>query len=269
VKSIKEALCVIVGCLFFIVSLCRGADAGEDLQYRRIKLDDVVCDVGIAYRNAPYGMDIAVSSVALGKFEDFRRWRVEKIKLRIGDARIRPDKCEKFFVRKASFWKYPAAILWAVIGSQYTGLKSSGTFAEGIGKIGMALGLGILTLQAKGDIPGEVCTFRLKQDIANSISYGVDSVRIEIRNQDTNESDDIAVILTRAPQSSHDSSFYSRMPKDELLSRLDQIDAHIAGLQSDLKLCRSDKDPQCADIESKLESMRAEQAIIYNTWASK
>lgn len=267
---------MIAGCLFCFVSAFMGVSplypapaVNEELQYKHINFDYVTCDVGIAYRSTPYGMDISVSAIALGKFEDFRRWRVEKVKLRLGDERIRPDKCEKFFVRKASFWKYPAAVLWAVIGSQYTGLKDSGTIAEGLGKIGMAVGLGLLTLQAKGDIPGEVCTFYLKGRDAGSINYGVDSVRIEIRNQDTNDSEDIVVPLTREPQPGFDSHAYDKMSKEELSQRLEEIDAQVAGLEFQLKNCKSRQVSPCSDIQSKLDIIHEEQAVVYKAWANK
>ncbi len=250
-----------------ISPLC--AQTSEELQYKRVKLDDVTCDVGVAYRKTPQGLDIAVSAIALGKFEDFRRWRIEKIKLRIGDVRIRPDNCQTFFVRKASFWKYPAAVLWAVIGSQYSGLNDYGTFAEGIGKIGMAVGLGILTLQAKGDIPGQRCIFHLRGDVANSINYGRDSVRIEIWNNDTNQTEDIAAALERPVRPQNDSDNYKNMTKPQLSSKLEEISERISGLEAELESCKSSPGKQCGDIQSTIDMARSEQAMAYKALSEK
>jgi hypothetical protein len=265
---------IILGILLsitLIASICMPlyAQTSEELQYKRVKLDDVTCDAGVACRKTPQGMDIVVSAIAFGKFQDFRRWRVEKIKLRIGDARIRPDNCQAFFVRKASFWKYPAAVLWAVIGSQYNGLNNYGTFAEGAGKIGMAVGLGILTLQAKGDIPGQRCIFYLRGDAANSINYGVDSVRIDILNNDTNQTENITVILEMPSQAKYDSDGYNNMTKDQLSSKLGEFDGKIAGLEEELESCKSSPGKQCRDIQSTIDTNRARQAMVYKAWSEK
>ena len=59
------------------------------------------------------------------------------------------------------------------------------------------------------------------------------------------------------------------MSKDELSSKLSEIDGQIAALEYDLEACKSGRTFQCTDIQSKIEFMREEQAIAYKAWTEK
>jgi hypothetical protein len=242
---------------------------GEELQYRKVSLDDVSCDIGIRYADTSEGMDVAVSAIALGWGTEFRHWRIDKIKLRIGNARIRPDKNELFFVRKESFWRIPAAVLWAVIGAMYESPEGTSQFDKVLTNIGLAAGLGILTLQAKGDIPGQKCVFHLKKDIAEKIAYGKDSIVISLNDEYTHESYDIRIGMTKAPAGEKNGPDYSGMSKEELQKTMMKIDEQATALEKDLSLYKYGQDPKYDDIQSRIESLRSEQARAYKAWTEK
>jgi hypothetical protein len=214
-------------------------------------------------------MDVTVSAIALGWGAEFRHWRIDKIKLKIGDARIRPDKSDLFFVRKESFWRIPAAVLWAVIGAMYESPEGTSEFDKVLTNIGLAAGLGLLTLQAKGDIPGEKCVFHLKKDIADKIAYGKDSIIVSISDSYTHENYDIRIGMTRAPSKEAKGPHYGGMTKEELQKTMVGLDEEAVALEKDLSSYKYGQDPQYDEIQARIEDLRSEQARAYKAWSEK
>ena len=120
----------------------------EEVQYKSFKLDKETCDAAILYRNTGDGLFVGVSAITLGKGAEFRKWEVTDIRLRINGRAVRPDKSEPFFTTKESFFRFPAAVLFAAVGA--LGTYSGSGLSQGISAAGMAIGLGLLVLQAKG-----------------------------------------------------------------------------------------------------------------------
>lgn len=165
-------------CLILLAcSLCPAQDA-EEIQYQSVKVGKVNCDIGILFRKLPEGgTEVIVSAIAKGKGANFRVWEVEDIKLEIGDETIRPYSSQKFYTTQSSILRYPAAVVFGAIGTQYEmyGKNSSVVLKPGaqpiqlkrtglqtvIDKAGMTAGLGLLVTQAKGEITGLKCAFRV------------------------------------------------------------------------------------------------------------
>jgi hypothetical protein len=123
---------------------------------------------------------IEVSSLVFGGGADFRRWVPQNPQLLINNAALKllPVDTGKIYVTKPSAAVPAATFLFAAIGSQYeaAGEKAAGTpgqvcpvtgkpLSEGSGsgrsdtaraldKTGMAVGMGLLTSQAKGQLDG-------------------------------------------------------------------------------------------------------------------
>ncbi|MBN1526217.1 MAG: hypothetical protein JW919_01345 [Candidatus Omnitrophica bacterium] len=265
----RKRIRTVAATIIFTHLIAVTAWADEEMQYRKVKVENAACELGILYKKTGEGMDIGVSAVATGRGAEFRKWKVTKIKLKIGSERIRPDVSGKFFVRQESFMRVPAAVLFAIIGATYQAPDGTSKFDENLGRIGLALGLGLLVLQAKGDIPGERRIFRLGKETAGRIAYGKDAIEITIENPEKHQVRDIAVGITRPPAEAEAAPGYDKMTRDELGRLVDELGSKVAALerrQSDYKYGR---DPQYDEIQSKIEGLRTEQGKVFKIWAEK
>jgi hypothetical protein len=181
------------------------------IQYKSIKKRDISCDIGTLYKNTPDGgLDVTVSAIAKGKGSDFRKWKVKDIKLDIDGDAIRPGEAELFYSVKESVFRVPAAVVFAAIGTQYeryssscsggevcpvtgqpTGGREQGAISRGIDKAGMAAGLGLLVAQAKGEITGSKCVFKLDKDTADRLSKKNGKIRIVFENPERHRTETV------------------------------------------------------------------------------
>jgi len=147
-------------------------------------------------------MDITVSAIATGKGADFRKWKIANMRLDIADTKLKPapDTSDNFYVTRESLFRYPAAIVFAAIGTQYEvpGI-ATGSVAGVMGKIGMAAGLGLLTSQAKGEITGLKSVFRLDKTALSDFKTKSGILRITIQNTDDHRKEKITVSLKYQP----------------------------------------------------------------------
>ncbi len=201
-----------------ILSAC--AMAEDNIQYETLTAGKAKCDVGILYKETEDGMELKVAGVATGKGSDFRRWEVTDIKLDANGESIRPSSTEKAWGGEESFFRLPAAFVFAAIGSQYERYGSEcgsgqtcpvtgqpvggdahpgykGSTAQAIDKAGMAAGLGLLTAQAKGEVPILKCSFPLNRDLIAKFLAGKLKVKIKVENKDKNETKKAEVDLTK------------------------------------------------------------------------
>ena len=265
VKNFRIMLiALVVACVFVQTSF-----AQEEMQYRKVKVENAACEMGILYKGTADGMDIGVSAVATGKGADFRKWKVTKIKLKIGGERIKPDVSGKFFVREESFMRVPAAVLFAIIGATYEAPDGTSKFAEGVSRVGLALGLGLLVLQAKGDIPGERCIFRLKKEIADRITYGKDAIEVTIENPETHQTRDIAIGITKPPVKAGAEPEYDKMSREELGRLVDGLGSKVAALERRQSDYKYGQDPQYDELQAKIDGLRTEQGKVFKIWAEK
>jgi hypothetical protein len=176
----------------------------EDIQYETLTAGKTQCDVGILYKETPDGMEIQVAGVATGKGADFRKWEVTDIKLDASGETLKPSTVEKTWGGEASFMRLPAAFVFAAIGSQYerygsecasghtcpvTGASEDahpgykGSTARAIDKAGMAAGMGLLTAQAKGEIPVLKCSFLLDREQIKKFLSGELTAKFKLENK--------------------------------------------------------------------------------------
>jgi len=258
--AIKSSIVIFALILFF----SSAAFSQEEIQYRRFKLEKASCDVGLLYRNTTGGMDIAVSAIATGKGAEFRKWTISDIKLNIGGERIRPDRSGKFYTTEESFFRIPAAILFAAIGTQ---IDVSGSGLEkGIAKAGMAIGLGLLVLQARGEIAGENCVFNLSKDRVDRIEEGADAIDIIIENTDMHFKDTVKIGIAKAPSPAEVKTDRSKLSQDELLKKVDTLEGEVRELEKEQGPYKYGSDPQYDVIQRKIETLQTERALAYKTW---
>lgn len=239
----------------------------EEAQYKKFKMDNETTDAAIMYKVRSDGMDVAVSAVTMGKGSEFRKWEVTDIRLRIAGEAVRPDSYGRFYVTKESIFRYPAAVLFAVIGG-FSTYGQSGLNA-GVTAAGMAIGLGLLATQAKGDITGRNASFKLAKELSDKIGEG-DAV--EITTEDTAYHWKDVVRTGLIPPSAVDKTpqaDYSGMAKDEIFKKMEIMKSEIESLESRQASYKYGQDPEYDEIQDKIESLETERGLAYRTWYKK
>lgn len=230
-------------------------------------MDNETTDAAVMYKIRSDGMDVAVSAVTMGKGAEFRKWEVTDIRLRIAGEAVKPDSYGRFYVTKESIFRYPAAVLFAVIGGFSTYGQSG--LGAGITAAGAAIGLGLLATQAKGDITGRNATFKLSGGLAGRIGDG-DAVEITTEDPDFHWKDVIRTGLTapsavaRTPPAD-----YSGMTRDEIFTKMGAMKSEIEGLEVTQSSYKYGEDPEYDDIQKKIESLETERGLAYRAWYNK
>ena len=179
----------------------------ETIQYKQVKVNDVTSDTGVLIKDTPTGSRVDISSLPTGKGANFRKWEVDKIALDFDGERVRPVKCDNFYVVKESALKGPATAVFVALGSQYkgyadkagsgevcpiTGEKKAGSdveenkLSEGINRAGIAAGLGLIVSQARGQITGKKCAFELNKEQSQKLKDKKGKAKINLINEDDN-----------------------------------------------------------------------------------
>ena len=239
----------------------------EESQYKKFKMDDETTDAAIIYRVKTDGMDVAVSAVTMGKGAEFRKWEVTDIRLRIAGEAVRPDSYGRFYVTKESIFRYPAAVLFAVIGAMST-TEGSG-LSRGVSAAGLAIGLGLLATQAKGDITGQNASFKLSAELAGKIGEG-DAVEITTEDKDLHLKDVIRTGLVNPSDIKETAiSEYASMDKGAVFTRMEIIKSEVAALEARQGSYKYGEDPEYDDIQRKIESLETERGLAYRVWYEK
>lgn len=236
----------------------------EEVQYKKFKFENASCDVGIVYAKREDIRYIGVSAIAIGKGAEFRKWDITDIKLNIDQERIKPDRAGKFYVRKESFFRIPAAVLFAAIGTQVD--VSGSDLEKGIAKAGMAVGLGLLVLQAQGEITGQRCVFNLNKEVEDKIVEGRDAIEITLENQDIHEKNTIRIGIAKVSAEAANVPDFGRMTKGELERLVDNLGGEVADLERKQEMYRYGVDAEYDDIQRNIERLQAERGMAYKAW---
>jgi len=203
----------------------------------------------------------------MGKGAEFRKWEVTDIRLRIAGEAVRPDSSGIFYVTKESVFRYPAAVLFGVIGATSTYGQSG--LGAGVTAAGAAIGLGLLATQAKGDITGMNATFKLSPEMAAKIS---EKDTVEITTEDTNFhwKDVIRTgLMAPAAVARNPAPDYSGMTKDEIFTKMTTMKSEIDALEARQSSYKYGQDPEYDDIQWKVESLETERGLAYRAWYNK
>ena len=239
----------------------------EESQYKKFKMDKEATDAAIMYKIRPDGMDVAVSAVTIGKGAEFRKWEVTDIRLRIAGEAVKPDSYGRFYVTKESIFRYPAAVLFAVIGA--TANVEGSALSQGVTHVGLAIGLGLLAATAKGNITGQNASFKLSGELAGKIGEG-DAVEITTEDKDLHWKDTIRTGLTPpSAVAQKPSSDYSGMTKNEIFTKMDTMKFEIESLEMKQASYKYGEDPEYDDIQKKIESLETERGLAYRKWYEK
>lgn len=239
----------------------------EEIEYRKFKLERCACDVGVLYRETAKGADIGVSAIATGKGAEFRKWKITDIKLRIDDDRIKPDKSGKFYVKEESFFRIPAAILFAAIGTQIDVQGSS--LEKGIAKAGVAIGLGLLVLQAQGEITGEKCVFNLDKEFSEKALNGKSFIEITLEDPEQHWQDTVKIGIVKPALKKDNENIYTNMSREELSKLIDDLGSRAADLEKEQGLYKYGVNPEYDRMQSEIEDLQTQRGIAYKVLFKK
>lgn len=246
--------------------ICRRAFSSEELQYKKFRFDDASCDIGIRYSQTKDGLLMGVSAIAYGKGAEFRKWNIADIKISVANDKIRPDRTGKFYVKKESIFRVPAAVVFAILGTQ---VDVGGTSLEkGIAKAGMAVGLGLLVLQAQGEITGQWGEFNINKDTQDKMTGGRDFIEITFGNDNTHQSHTIKTGIVRT-EAADSENVFGKMSKDGLQKFIDAQGREVAALEKAQESYEYGVDAKYDEIQQKIEKIQTERGIAYKAWFKK
>jgi len=247
-----------------VIMLAAQLSSGEEVaEYRQFRFDDVSCDAAVSYKTTKEGLNVTVSAIAYGRGAEFRKWAVTDIRLNVAYEPITTEDNGKFFVKKESIFRYPAAVVFAALGTQ---ISASGSgFSQGITVAGATIGLGLLALMAEGDISGERDLFSLNWVTVDKILESRDYVSITVEDTDKHLKKTIKINLTKAPV--EESRFdFGNMRQDELLQVMDTLEHQIDSIRNNQGKYKYAIDPEYEEMQKRIESLETERAVAYKTW---
>lgn len=253
--------------VFCAASLFAQPQMQEEVSYKSFKLEKADCDTAIQYTRAPRGIDIGVSAIATGKGADFRKWSIADIKLHIDDESIPPDQSDKFYVKRESLFRIPAAVLFAALGTQITG--SGNSLEKGITAAGMAVGLGLLVWQAKGEITGQRCIFHLDKDAARKAFSGKNFAEIRLENTEEHWQDTVKIGIAKPLFKSDNKDKYDKMSTSDLKSMIDGLGGRVESLEKEQASYKYGVNPEYDRIQSEIEDLQTQRGIAYKVWFKK
>ena len=238
--------------------------AQEEIEYKKFKFEDFSCDAGVSCKKTQQGLAVAISAIATGKGTEFRKWSITGIKLRIGEQRLKPDKEGKFYVTEESLFRVPGAVVFAAIGA--LGDYSRNDFNNTVSKVGVALGMGLIALQAKGEITGERCVFYLPAEFTKKIDEGKDYIEIIIENENLHLKETIKIGLVKPVFDTVKKYNFDTMNEDQILERMDSLKTEIVLLEQEQSGYKYGKDSEYDLIQKKIENAETQRGIAYKAW---
>ena len=238
----------------FIFLFSANAFSQDEAQYKRFKLENADCSTAVMYKMLPDEMDIGVSAVAVGQGGEFRKWKISDIRISISGEKIGPERRGKFFTKKETFAGFPAAVLFVAIG----------VFSATEGN-----DLGLLALQAQGDIAGSRCVFKLNKETMEKLGKGKDAIEITVNNEGRHLKYLIKIGILKPPVISRQRFEYEKMSREELSSLLETLESQAAILENHQKLYQYGTDPEYDDIQQKIEKLEAERGMAYKVSLEK
>lgn len=254
---------------FAVILICLMLYAGlsysdEEVEYKKFKLEESSCDVGVHYKSTEKGLSIGVSAIATGKGAEFRKWEVSDIKINIDGRRFRPDKESNFYVTEESLFRVPGAIVFAAVGA--FGEYGGSNLNNNLSKIGVGLGMGLIALQAKGEITGERCVFNIPPDRSDKINERRDYIEILIENEDLHLKESIKIAIIKPSGELSDKYNFTDMTQDEISDLMDTLGDRIVVLEKEQADYKYGQDPEFDVIQKRIESCETERGMAYKAW---
>ncbi|MFA5255908.1 MAG: hypothetical protein WC419_04335 [Candidatus Omnitrophota bacterium] len=247
-----------------VLLLASPAFSYEEIEYKKFKFEESSCDVGVHYKSAQKGLLIGVSAIATGKGAEFRKWKVSDIKISMDGRRFRPDKESNFYVTEESLFRVPGAIVFAAIGA--FGEYGGSNLNNNLSKIGVGLGMGLIALQAKGEITGKRCLFNIPSDKLGNINEGADFIDILIENEDLHLKEQMKIAIIKPSGEPGGKYNFAGMTRDGLSELMDTLKDKITVLEKEQADYKYGEDPEFDVIQKKIEDCETERGMAYKAW---
>lgn len=257
----------IVIALTYIALAASPSFSQEEMEYKKFKFDESSCDVGVHYKSTKDGLSIGVSAIATGRGAEFRKWEVSYIKADIDGRRFRPDKESKFYVKEESLFRVPAAVVFAAIGA--FGEYGGNNLNNNLSKIGVGLGMGLIALQANGEITGERCIFNIPSDRLDKIDEGRSFLEILIKNEGLHIEKSIKIAIIKPSGELSDRYNFADMTQAGLSDLMAALKGKIAVLEKEQMDYKYGEDPEFDVIQKKIEGYETERGMAYKAWFKK
>jgi len=254
----------ILAAAILILFCASSAFSHEEVEYKKFKFVDSSCYVGVHYKSSQKGLLIGVSAIATGNGAEFRKWKVSDIKIDYDGRRCKPDKESKFYVTEESLFRVPGAIVFAAIGA--FGEYGGSNLNNNLSKIGVGLGMGLIALQAKGEITGERCVFNIPPDELDKINEGRDCIEILIENEGLHLKESIKIAIIKPSGELSDRYNFANMTKAELSGLMGTLKNKIAVLEKEQADYKYGQDTEFDVIQKRIESCEAERGMAYKAW---
>lgn len=262
--STKKIYIVLIPVLFW-TGICF---SDEEVEYKKFKFEASSCDVGVRYKSAQQKeLLIGVSAIATGKGAEFRKWKVSDIKINFDGRRFRPAEESNFYVTEESLFRVPGAIVFAAIGA--FGEYGGSNLNNNLSKIGVGLGMGLIALQANGEITGKRCVFKIPPDELDKIDAARDYIYIIIENEDLHLKESIKIAIMKPSGQLSDKYNFDKMTQGDLSKLMNTLKDKITMLEKEQTNYKYGQDPKFDVIQKEIESREAQRGMAYEAWFEK
>ncbi len=186
------------------------------------------------------------------------------IKINSDGRRFRPDKESNFYVTEESLFRVPGAIVFAAIGA--FGEYGGSNLNNNLSKLGVGLGMGLIALQAKGEITGKRCVFNIPPDKSDGIKEGRDYIEILIENENLHLKESIKIAIIKSSGELSDKYNFANINESGLSDLMDTLKDRIAVLEKGQVDYKYGQDPEFDVIQKRIESCETERGMAYRAW---
>lgn len=252
---------ILLACIIFYAA---PSFSYEEVEYKKFKFEELSCDAGVHYKSSQKGMLIGVSAIATGNGAEFRKWKVSDVKISIDGRRFRPDKESDFYVTEESLFRVPGAIVFAAIGA--FGEYGGSNLNNNLSKIGVGLGMGLIALQAKGEITGKRCLFDIPPGELDKLNEGRDYIGILIENEGLHLKKYIKIAIIKPSGDLGDRYNFANMTQGGLSDLMNTLKGRIVALEKEQAGYKYGQDPEFDIIQKKIELCETERGMAYKAW---
>ena len=126
--------------------------------------------------------------------------------------------------------------------------------------------MGLIALQAKGEITGERCVFNISPDRLDKISEGRDYIEILIENEGLHLKESIKIAIIKPSGELSDKYNFADMTQGGLSGLMDTLKDRIIVLEKEQADYKYGQDPEFDVIQKKIESCETERGMAYKAW---
>jgi len=126
--------------------------------------------------------------------------------------------------------------------------------------------MGLIALQAKGEITGERCVFNIPPDELDNIVEGRDYINILIENEGLHLKESIKIGIIKPSGELSDKYNFANVTRDGLSDLMNTLKDKITVLEREQADYKYGQDPEFDVIQKKIENCETERGMAYKAW---